>query len=246
MITVSYSIRIILISALVFFTSSVKTLAQNAKEELRKINLSYDNFRFMNAKVSYNIYQNELAKIATKSETGQLYKRDSLVYNRMGSVETIINSNYHVVVDNDEKVIQISKRSVGKTQEDHMMLNVLEKAVDACTKVVYESVNENTGKYIMECPFDEYKKMELTFDRKKYLIEKIALFLRQADYLDDDGTGMKEPPRIEIVYNSIDTKTQVSTDIFSEKKYLAKNAEEFSPIGAYKDYTIINLVQETK
>lgn len=232
-----FSIRLLI---LVMFIS-VQGNAQNAKADILRINDAYSKFHDMSMNITYHVFLNYTAVIPYETEVGFYRQHDNLRYSKLKEIESLQNKDYLIVADNEQKRIVVGNPV--KFNPAKITLLNLDTALATCSSVNYlTSENGQTG-YQMTFKANivsEFDKVELYFNKKTYVVEKIVFFYRQKIKLSSETDAIADRPKLEITFSKFDFQKNTDMDAFSEKKFIEKNNGKYIASTTYKGYQIID------
>ena len=213
-------------------------------DDLVKINSHYDNIAVMAMQMDYHVYSSWSSLVPIQTENGELKKKGTSTYTKIGAIESLNTLYYNVIVDNEIKSIAImpvlrsgeSAGNIGSVTPD------LSKILDKCKSVELDEIGSEQKKYTLTMPEGgfEYSKLEITYNSKSYLIDMLVMFYRVAQNLEGDDDGIKETPRIEITYHNYKTKLDFTPATFTYERFLNKKGNEYFCKKQYSSYELIN------
>ena len=212
--------------------------SQVAKDDFMRINNTYQSSEEVSFKASYQAFSNHTVQTPLSTESGEVKKKGDASYSRIGSIETIVNEHYRVIVDHEDKNISVLgiKKQEGKQEKDTYPVD-LEKLLALCTKVEFSKTGTEQGCYTIEIPEMEYKQIKLFYNTTSFFIEKIILYYSEKQNL-VDGEGPQDTPRLEISYSDYTTHPDEKQLVFTYDPYLEKQNGKLVAKPAYKSYTV--------
>lgn len=233
-------LKICLIILIFFQLLTGKT--QNAKEDILKINEAYSKFTDLSMSITYNLYANFSATKTSETETG-LYKQfGKLRYNKLKNIESIQNKEYLIVIDNEDKKIVIGN----PVRFDYKKVTMidLDSIFKSCSNIkLIDNIPEQKGYKLSFKPdiVSEHDAIELYFNRKTYLVEKLVFYYRRKIRVNEnDENSPKEKPRLEIVFSKFNFHPEKDNNLFLEASYFEKNKNKYYPVKKYVEYEIID------
>lgn len=205
-----------------------------------KINEAYSKFKDLSMNITYKVYLNQKTTVPYETQVGIFKQHGNLRYSKLSNIESIENKDYLLVVDNDDKRIVISnpvKFNPGKIT----MLN-LDSAFRTCSTVVPFTSGALQG-YQLVFKTDvvsAFDKIDLYFNKKTYIVEKLVFYYRQKMKLINDDKESAEKPKMEILFSQFNFQNITDVSLFSESKYIEKKKGGYIPVNAYTSYNVIN------
>jgi hypothetical protein len=224
-----------------FFLGYLPVDAQNAKADILRINDAYSKFTNMSMDITYRVFLNQTSTLPYETETGFYRQNGNLRYNKLKQIESLQNSNYLIVVDNELKRIVVGNPV--KFDPAKITLLNLDSALSKCSSVNYINVNALQGGYSMifkSTIVSEFEKVELYFNKKTYVVEKMVFFYRQKIRLATEENAVAERPKLEISFSQFSFEKLEDATFFSEKKFIEKNKGNYIAASSYNGYKIID------
>ena len=94
-----YSLHLLILLLLAAFPAQ----SQNAKADILRINAAYSKFTDMSMNITYDVYLNAASTVPYQTEVGSYKQHGNLRYSRLKEIESLQNSKYLIVADNDQK-----------------------------------------------------------------------------------------------------------------------------------------------
>ena len=218
--------------------------AQVSKEDFAKINKVYISHPQLYFKAKYDLYKNQNIKETFESEMGETKRNGNLLYTKIGKIESIHSEKYNVIVDNEDKTISLLAHDPDENGFDEKLYMInLEKTLKLCTKVEFAKEIGSQNSYLLTLPYSEYSQVKITYNKKTFFIEKITLYYKKEQVLNEqDKNEKKEQPRVEITYYDFDETPHFNETDFSYDKFLEKANGKFRCKSTYSGYTLKNLL----
>jgi hypothetical protein len=216
-------------------------IAQNAKADILRINEAYSKFIDMSMNITYNVFLNYSTALPYETEVGFFKQHRNQRYNKLKEIESLQNKDYLVVVDNDQRRIVVGNPV--KFDPSKITLLNLDSALSTCSSVSYLDDKPGLGGYSMRFKpntISAFDKIELYFDKKTYIVEKLFFYYRQEMKLSKETDAISEKPRLEITFSKFDFKTVNDESVFSESKFIEKKNGKYVAANTYKDYQVID------
>ena len=220
---------------------SWRSIAQNAKADILKINEAYGKFTDMAMNITYNVFLNYSATRPYETETGIYKQHNNLRYNKLKEIESLQNKDYLVVVDNDQKRIVVSNPS--KFNPATITMLNLDSALAICSAVNYVTDPSGLGGYQMTFKpnaISAFDKIEIYYNKKTFIVEKLFFYYREKMKLAKEANVVSEKPRLEITFSKFDFKKIEDEHVFSEKRFIEKRSGKYAAAEAYKGYQVID------
>ncbi|MBO9702033.1 MAG: hypothetical protein J7604_17630 [Sporocytophaga sp.] len=225
---------------LIVITIALNVRAQSAKEDLDRVNKTYQALSSYTAILEYAAYQSYTSKESVQIEKGEVKMKGSSFYHKIGSIEVIRNKEYVLTVDHDEK--SITKLDAVKESNGMPFMNVdLEKVLKLCTSSKYYEPAKGSAGYSLVFPSTEYSSVKIEFNKKTNMIEKMILFYLSPSDLSGKGEEMAEKPRMEISFKNIVLNKDIPSSVFTYEKFIISlGSNKYMCTQGYKNYSFNN------
>jgi hypothetical protein len=213
--------------------------AQNAVEDIRKMNLSFAKEQLA-MELNYRIYPDSVSKEPIQSEDGRWVRVGLSQYQELGNIEIIRKAGeLQVTFDHENKIAVVSDAPVSSGDDVNTIagLNALENVMDQCRWVRYRSVNVELAAYDLYPNGSEFSRMTVIYNKKSYAISK--LILQYATSISDDETGRQIIPRMEIAFKPIENNS-IPVAKLDLGKYVIKKGTGYELTAPYKEYQLSN------
>ena len=209
------------------FGISINTYSQVSIEAtIQKINKVYQNQTSYEANVLYQIFDTNGVHIL-ESKNGKLKIMGSNRYSKIGEIEIIGTKSYILQVDNGLKTIILMPNETGEKHLNSNYVGIVKRALGACSSV-NNGNNKKQGWIKMDsCMFSGFTGIELFFDSKSHLINKVGL---------DKG---KEGKMV-ISYSKVKTGNDINIKYFGIEDYLVGLKAKAQLKIEYKNYAFTN------
>jgi outer membrane lipoprotein-sorting protein len=208
----------------VVFSTICISAAQDIEADLANINKKYE-VGSMSMNVKYIAYPDHTASVPVEEESGQVKKKGTKIYYRIGSLESVSTDDYSLIVNHEEKTIFLLPKKKGMEEEGYNFVPAnVKKLLSTCENVKFEIVSASQNAYNLECSLSEYSKIKIVFNSKTYFLEKMELFSRFA-LPEEETDGVSEggkPPRLEIQYGNIESNPNLADNTFTYEKFLTE------------------------
>ena len=183
---------------LALFVAS-NTIVFGQKEDFIKINEAYKNAPNLSAKIQYQLFANYTTNYITQKEDGEIKKQGDMLYSKIGKIESIKSASYLLVVDEEEKILQLTavdkKEKKGKKEE--ALFSNPEEYLKLCDKVEFKKVNELQDSYTLsDCSLSDYQKITIIYNKQTHFIEKMILYYSEGQSIIEGDNVKKEAERV--------------------------------------------------
>jgi len=228
----------IIVSVLIL-ASYFPVKSQDVASDFEKINEAYVKISEISMEMEYKAFSTFESSAPIEKTLGEIKRSGKRVYYKTGNIESLYDSVNNILVDHEEKMISISPalKFSGNILPDKKLFDM---ALKMCEKITYKNINASLACYSMYAALPEYERIDIIFNKKNYIIEGMNLYFSSKQNLTDDENAKEEKPRLEITYTSIRLSPAFAENEFSEKRFLNKNNEQYTPVAALKNYTVIN------
>lgn len=215
-------------------------IAQNAVQDFKMINNTYVKNELLSMDIEYIYYQDENSKIATETKKGSFKKSGKNILSSLIGITTIQNERYMWMIDNENKVIVVSKP---KISFDMTMISSIDSMLKVCSSVDFKELSKKEHSYQLNFNknSDNYKSISVIYNADTYFLNNITISFREPVLTDvNNEASVKKIPKLKIQYSNINTKPNLSSISFSEQKYFEVKDQKIFGKGQYKEYTFIN------
>ena len=226
-----------IIISLFLLIGSLDVVAQQsqASQDFERINATYAKLTELKTNVAYVLYPNHAATIPFQQEKASLWISGKNSLYKIGAVETLHTPEYTILIDHDEA--QLIVQPTGPGRPDPLTGIELDSLLSYCSELsMQEEANSRT--YTLSLPFGELERIQIRFDRSTYLMEKVILYYRQTEEMEEGLPA--EKPRLEINYLSQENRARFAKDAFSIYQYIQHDGTQFQPITLYQSYQFID------
>ena len=209
-------------------------IAQDIETDLLKINKAYENdYLSMSMKLTVLSANKPIDEL---SSTGSFFKVQNNIRTILGNIETVQNSKYMIIADNENKILSIDKPKMLKKPANIDMKTALEM----CRSVEYFIPEESLKGYRFR--FDkgkfEYKMIEIIFGANDYFIRKINFYSWSKEC--NECPAEESISKTVLEYSNISTVKKYDVADFSENKFITNSNGKFKSATGYQGYRIIN------
>ncbi|OFX83090.1 MAG: hypothetical protein A2W99_13365 [Bacteroidetes bacterium GWF2_33_16] len=214
--------------------------AQNAVEDIQKINKAYLTNTTFSMDVVVNVYAKANSKRPDEVQMGFAKRKKEYLHTQIGDVETIKSVSTILSIDHKNKRIVIAEPENSFNVLPDGMASKLELLLSYCEKVLYVDISKNTGKYVLVMPSYTYKQFEFEFNKQTYLLEKLIMIVNEKLIENYNPESSDDKLKIVIEYNNINLNPVFSNNEFTTWKYITNDGNVFKLTKEYQNYTIIN------
>lgn len=213
--------------------------AQNLKEDFVRVNQVYEKNKQLFFQTEYRAFKSTEEDKPLHIEIGMFYRNNDLNYQKIGAIESIKTKDYYLMVDHEESRMAILN-SVSFKNEVQTPLEMLQEAnlLDYCEVIAFQKEEEGQTSYLIKPSISEYESIKIILNSKTFFIEKLILFYKNEQDLEDDGLLAK--PRLEIIFKDINTNPDFPTEIFTYNNFLTRERGKLSCKSQYSHYTLEN------
>lgn len=223
-----------LLSVLIFCLMAYNTLlAQDIKSDLAKIRESHTTKEF-EANINYKFFTG--SKLVEELNALHVFSKGDY-YFKISDIEVINNARCQVIVNDFFK--SVSVMPAGKEND---FKKITEIPIDTTLKEVsshsFNTISDKEGVYYINFKQGQYRKIELYFNTKTFLITKLKMFVSDA-YANQDPDMANGILIIE--YKGYKTKiSQANKQLLSEKRVVDIKKDQATLNAAYKEYELNN------
>lgn len=217
-------------------------MAQNAVEDLIKVNQEYLKYKNLSMTISYNVYLSYTSSDIIESETGLYQRKNNIQYSNIAGFETLYSADNLIVVDPNNKMILICDPVEFKNQS---ITGVdIENMLSICNSVKYSVGSKMEKVYRLDYSNNKYLElsaMELFIDSQRHIFNKIVIYYNKSikDFQIKTNND-NHLPRLEIVFTVFDTNPDLLPDRFKEDYYIKKTDAGIFCSQNYSNYQLIN------
>lgn len=215
--------------------------SEKASADFVRINQAYADNKKLKMDVAYALYANYTSAIPHENAKGVFMKQNNSTYSELLGTTSLSNNKVSLAIDKNEQTIIVT---------DPPAKTVIPGAVDfdallkICSSIDYKELDGNIKYYKLRfdnAPFSLYNSIDIYFNGETFLLTKLLLYFREEiDLNADDKIQVKEKPRLEISYTSIDTSPVFDPGQFSEARYISIAGKKITCTQAYSAYHLIN------
>lgn len=215
--------------------------AQNAIEDIKKINNAYLLNNQFSMQMVVSGYEGKDSKNAFEEEEGFANRNGELLHVKLGDFESVKTRKLLLSIDHKNKIIVISEPVLQNGKLPGDMASSLKVLLDYCEKVSYKDVSKKVGKYVMDIPTYTYEQFEFEFNKDNYFLEKLVMIMN-SKLSEETSAKLTEKQKVKLVieYKNINTQPEFNNQEFTSWKYIYKDGNEYRSTEEYKEYAIIN------
>lgn len=213
-----------------------------ASADFARINQAYANSKKLKMDVSYALFSSYTSTTAFENEKGVFMKQNNSIYTELLGITSLSNSNVSLTIDANEKTMVVADPASKKaTMPGEVDLDTLLKICSSIECIDYEGNTKFYKLHFDKSSFFQYNAIDIYFDKQTNLLSKLVLYFRVETDLDEtDNVHVKDRPRLEITYSSIDTAPVFEAGQFSESRYIRMSGKKITCTSSYASYHLIN------
>ena len=215
--------------------------AQDAIEDIQKINNAYLVNNQFSMDIVISAYENKDSKKAYEIEEGFAKRNGDFLHVKVGDIETIKSRKLLLSIDHKNNIILISESVAQDSKLPGDMASSLQILLGYCEKVKYFDVSRKVGKYVLNIPAYTYEQFEFEFNKNTYFLEKLVMIMN-SKLNDESSVDETEKRKVKLIieYKNINTQPEFNNQEFTTWKYIYKDGNEYKSTVEYKEYAIIN------
>lgn len=232
-------LAILLLYPFLFFGQSDK-VKEKIVALFSKSQQVYEDNNAFKLNISYQLYPNYKTSKASEQYNGIILKKNKDFYSKIHLTEFLNLSGQYLKIDNEEKLIQVSKDTDNKVDQVYNLTNLV------ANFKTFEIISE--GNYwvcTMTAPaitFVPYSKARIYINKKDHTIHKQVLYyLTKNKYKGSKGELLSDYPRLEIVLSNFETIGLDMDSRFKLDNYIIiSGPSKPIPSKSYKGYKIVD------
>ena len=245
-----YGLVLRVLGILCFLMFIIPGRSQDALTDLTHINNTYYGAKTLSMNMSFTVYENGVFDKTLDVEKGSYIKNGKYSYSSYGQLESVVNKDYYIIVDNREKEIMISKIIRGKDSDfgnPSELHEELAEMVKGCKRIKYSALSGNNGKYEIEIENPQYSKLVIEFSRATFFISKILFHYKEkVNLVPEDPGSRKILPVLEVTYSDIKVNPSLAPSLFTYERFLSASKGTFIKKTEYRNYLLTDLYHSSK
>ncbi len=237
-----FFITVLLLPLFVHLHAQQLVTPEKASADFVHINEAYSNTKKLKMDLSYVLYPSYTATVPFENEKGVFMKQNNNTYSELLGITSLSNSKVSVSIDQAEQTIVVTDPPAKKTEIPGAV--DFDSLLKKCSSIEYLELEGNGKCYKLRfdnTSFFQYNEIDVFFDGQTFLLNKLNLYFREeVDLNPDDANHLKDHPRLEISYSSIDTAPVFAPGQFSETRYINMAGKNITCTSAYTTYRLIN------
>lgn len=197
---------------------------------------SYNEVANYSYKINYNFYENEKATKALESYEGMVLKLNSIKYQKINTNEFVDFGDKNVMVNHQEKVIQVSK--IENTNSPILIKTFL-------TLFPVHKIQEEDSQFI--CTLSSGKvnqtnidKVIFYIDNKDYTLKRQRFIYFGENEITNQNTKIKiNKPRLEIIFTPRRINNNDDLELIKRSNYYSIQSNKVVTSNKYKAYKLI-------
>lgn len=215
---------------LIFFCSISKTIiAQNFKEDVKKVQEAYKLMDKYHGEVITTSFKNEGSEFVDTRKMMVKKAGKNFLY-EMDGMKMIFNERFTLTTNPKAKLIAFQKNAEG-AQDKINLLPDINELLEKIPDVVYKGEVKGDKVYLVKNPDAMISQMEIFIDKKTFLFSKLV-------YHYNDQIGY-EFTRSEIQMRHLNVNPTFSKNLFSEKKYVTIKNDQVKLNSRYQKFELI-------
>jgi len=231
---------IYLLTLIFLFLSLERINAQDFATDMKHINAVYEQIKEIDLKISYLLYPSHTSTRPIVQDQFELKQKGSLQLSRRGEIESLINDQYLIMVDHEDK--SISVQASIKAESPFLSYPIpIDSMLDLYDSIHYKVQGAGLSTYSLYISDFMYEKVELFFYPHKHLIQKVVFYGAEKEEFGIDSPPGK--PRYEIIYTKSILTPQFSSKTFSSTQFIEEREGKVYCASRFKQYQLINYLQ---
>jgi len=236
----------LLITILAFCISSGAFYAQSDKDTiLIKISEKYQNADQLYMEQELSFYETYTTQEAYEIASVVLKKQQDKFYTKRFDQEKIVDKGLDLVIDHKARFLMIDL--IDKQVFEYSTGFDLTGLKRWSYKVDYQTIDEQTGKYIFYFKVGDHTKSEIWINTTTYDVNKVVYFMKKPAPMtvgeSPEETAKRALPRVEMKIKKLDLNPNFSPEEFDWKKFVSISDDQIKLTEKYQDYTLINNIE---
>jgi len=222
-----------------FFPFCVIAFAQNAKDELIKINKSFFQLNKFEVDVMFNTYVDNVKSKSEQSESCKMIRNDVNFYYRQKNYEVVKSGDYSISIDHRNKIMSVnhSKRNSSKQSKMPDAWNIIDSLFNLYESVSVQQINNSKNKITFTFKTGKLKKCDVFYDSQSYLIESIVSEYRNKIELEDKKF---HSIKTEVIYSNFSKSIKNENKYFGIENYISQKSNKVFINNRYDEYQLIS------
>jgi len=216
------------ITVILFFIHVV-TYGQDFKQAVLDMQQLLKDAKQMRIVMDVNVYESEKKRSLLYHDKIEVNKdMDNYLYH-YGNNDFLMNKDYVMMVDKNEKEIMLRKRDVKSERELQRKISF---NIDSLLSLYdeapqYVATENNSDHFLVHQRGSEVTKIDLYISRYTHLIQRMDYSYRTGQY-------------VTIQFNEFDLQPKFPENKFGESNYVQHVKGEIYPTGVYKTFRLVN------
>jgi hypothetical protein len=199
----------------------------------------YENNPQFKLDLEYKLFPTSVSVTVSEKYSGQLIKHNGNSYSRIGSTEFIQIKSEYIKIDNDSKLVQITKKDDVVPDEVYNLGNLLNNFNDF--KLKSDAQYWVCTLTAPEISFVPYGKAIIYINKKDYSVARQILFLlHKTEYKNEKGKKISDYPRMEISIGNLQAPTAKMVEKLRMENYISRSNNTFKLSNNYSGYKIVD------
>ena len=223
-----------------FFLNSFSFEQEGKIKDLVRLNKEYSKRDELSMIVVYQGYSSYTSREPMDTLYGIVKQQGENIYNQIGVLESLHNELCNVVVDEDDKTINIMKIiSKSEAPELDKLMQLVEKYMNNSNSITQVTLDKIHREYRIVIPGNsEYSEIRIVYDYKNWLVKKMILYYSKEESVNQGGK--KEKPRLVITYKDIVLHPTFMKNEFKLERFVKKEGDRYVGVGKYFDFKVIS------
>lgn len=216
---------------------------ERIEQEFKKIRAAYEQLEQLSYNIQYLYAKESVPGVYIDTVNGSYKLNGKRYWGMLDSVQYIQNDSFFIALYPEEKVVLLNS-AVPAWMQTNMQWDSLWKQQKEKLKV---SLEETGGQIRIEMNYlqdSAYKKIELWYNSKSKLMEKMVYVMRQPEGMEEDMNDEEETVAknefvtIEVRFTNYST-APFDKSVLDLQQYIQKKEKEYRPSDRYGDYTVL-------
>lgn len=213
----------------------------SAIADFKKMNAVYaKNF---SVTMSYFYYPDHTSTKFMESSGGSYLKIGENSYSNLHNVETMRNTRYTIVADNNENSLVVLDPYNARQQAVTFGIDTL---LHLCDKI--EMQQDKSGRtYTLHLGSNlsaEFSTIKVVINPASYALTKLVLYYKSpvvSGMDSDEELNEQKPPRVEVIYKNFNPAPVDNPELFREDRFIkVLLSKKYKGTGKYSNYTVYN------
>jgi hypothetical protein len=212
-------------------------ISQNAADMLKKVLEVNKKEASRSYELVFQLYRVENLTAPVETYYGSVVQNDKFIYQKIENTEVIQNSDIALAIDQDHKIIQLSRPSAKLANGE---LDIISKE---CDSVIFMMKNGKIELILNLSPFSQlpFSKVILTINSTSYRIENTVFHYSVLQNFSNDLNVVDQSyPVVSVTVKNYSLDISGKTDNYDLKRYIKKIEGRYVATSEFADYDIID------